>query len=192
MDFQTIDIIIIGITIFLAIKGLVAGFSKELFNFLGLVGAIAVASRLNGVVADLIIEQNILPESAVEYQKAIGFVALFLALWIIFNIISSIVSNFGSDDEIGVISRILGYLIAFIKYASILSLIVFGLNNSDFFKEKLSKYTQESQLFKPMSQIGADILNKSYINIENNTTSVENNSTKDVNSTKDNNISKTD
>ena len=35
-DFNTVDMIIVGLVLFLSLKGLVNGFIKELFNFVGL------------------------------------------------------------------------------------------------------------------------------------------------------------
>jgi len=159
MDFQMIDMIIVGIVLFLAIKGLVNGFSQELFNFIGLIGGIVIAARVNETVGDIIIKQNILPEIFTQYQQIIGFVAVFLAIWIIFNIISSFFSGFTSD-EISFMSRFLGYIVAIVRYAFIFSLIIFGFNNADFLKEKFSKYTEKSQVFEPMSTMGKRLLNK--------------------------------
>ena len=192
MDFQIIDIVLIAITLFLAIKGLVNGFSKELFNFLGLIGGIAVAARINDIVGDLIVKQEILPESMVQYQTVIGFVAVFVIIWIIFNIISSIFTGF-SSDEIGIISRFFGYLIGVVRYASILALIIFGFNNSTFLKEKLANYIQNSKLFEPMFKVGKTILdsdNNLTIVLENNSSKIDTNSTNSTISTIDSNLSK--
>lgn len=179
MDFQIIDIVLIAITLFLAIKGLVNGFSKELFNFLGLIGGIAVAARINDIVADMILKQGILPESMVQYKTVIGFVAVFVIIWIIFSIISSIFESF-SSDEIGIISRFFGYLIGVVRYASILALIIFAFNNSTFLKEKLTSYTQKSQLFEPMFEVAKNILNSDNnltIILDSNSTTIDTNST---------------
>ena len=181
MDFQIIDMVIIGIILFLAIRGLINGFSKELFNFLGLIGGIAVAARTNEMVGDLIIKQEILPEVLVQYQTIIGFIAVFLAVWILFNLISSLFAGF-SSDEIGIFSRLFGYFIAVTRYAFIFALIIFGFNNADFLKEKFAKYTQKSQLFVPMSMVGEKLLNR--VSSENNeTVTSENNTTIENNST---------
>ena len=182
MDFQIIDMVIIGIILFLAIKGLVNGFSTELFNFFGLIGGIAVAARTNNMVGDLIVKQNILPEALLQYQKVIGFIAVFILIWVIFNLVSSLFSTFTSE-EIGVLSRIFGYIVGVARYAFIFSLIIFGFNNAKFLKEKFSKYTENSQIFVPMSIIGEKLLNK--VSTDNNeTVSTESNSTTiDINST---------
>jgi len=175
MDFQIIDMVIIGMVLFLAIKGLITGFSKELFSFLGLIGGIAVAARMNEQIGNLIMEQNILPEMLLPYQSIIGFVIVFLIIWVVFNILSSFFGGFNSD-ELGVISRIFGYFIAVARYAFIFTLILYGFNNADFFKEKLSKYTEKSQLFVPMSKIGEELLNRSNAD-QNQTVTSENNAT---------------
>jgi membrane protein required for colicin V production len=183
MDFHIVDMVIIGLVLFLAIKGLVNGFSKELFNFLGLIGGIAVAARTHEMVGKLIAKQNILPQIAVDYQKVIGFIVVFLAIWILFNILASIISNF-SSNETGVISRIIGYLIGIARYGFIFALIVFGLNNTDFLKEKLSKYYEGSKLFNPMVMVGEKLLNResNQTIIETNAT-IESNATIEINST---------
>lgn len=177
MDFHIVDMVIVGLVLFLAIKGLVNGFSKELFNFLGLIGGIAVAARTHEMVGELIAKQDILPTIAVDYQKVIGFVVVFLIVWILFNILSSIVANF-SSDETGVISRIFGYIIGVARYGFIFALIIFGINNANFLKEKLAKYYEGSELFNPMVMVGEKLLNR-----ENNQTTTEANTTIESNAT---------
>ena len=196
MDFQIIDMIIVGVILFLAIKGLVNGFSRELFNFLGLIGGIAVAARTNEMVGDLIVKQNILPEALLQYQKIIGFIAIFIVIWVLFNLVSSLFASFTSD-EIGIVSRIFGYLVGVARYAFIFALIIFGFNNADFLKEKFSKYTEKSQVFVPMSTIGEKLLNKIHsennetVTTENNSTTIDTNSTSTIEdtATKENNVS---
>ena len=193
MDFQMIDMVIVGIVLFLAIKGLVNGFSKELFNFLGLIGGIATAARVNEIVGDLIIKQNILPEMFTQYQKILGFVAVFLAIWVLFNLISSLFSSFTSE-EIGIVSRFLGYIVGVVRYAFIFALIIFGFNNADFLKEKFAKYIEKSQVFTPMSIVGERLLNRDAnqsIVADSNSTKTDMNLTKNIegNVTQENNIS---
>ena len=191
MGFHVVDMIIVGLVLFLAIRGLVNGFSKELFNFLALIGGIAVAARTNETVGKFIAEQNILPELSSDFQKLIGFATVLILILVIFNIISSIRTKFRTEAP-GVISRILGYLISVARYVFIFSLIIFGINNADFLREKLSKHYENSQLFKPMVKLGGELLNantpkkdmQENITNENNALSENNDSNKS-----DNNIS---
>ncbi len=172
MGFHVVDMIIVGLILFLAIRGLVNGFSKELFNFLALIGGIAVAARTNETVGKFIAEQNILPELSSDFQNLIGFATVLIFILIIFNIISSFRTNFRTEAP-GLISRVLGYLISIARYIFIFSLIIFGISNADFLREKLSKHYENSQLFHPMVQLGGELLNA--------------NSTPEENTTKENN-----
>jgi membrane protein required for colicin V production len=181
MDFHTVDMVIVGLILFLAIKGLVNGFFQELFNFLGLIGGIAVAARTHEKVGELIAEQNVLPEILVNYQKVIGFVAVFLAIWILFNLVSSILDRFTSS-ETSIISRLLGYIIGLARYGFIFALIIFGFNNANFLKEKFYPYYKGSKLFVPMVTVGEKLLCKENnqtitMNDENATTIKTNNDT---------------
>ncbi len=184
MGFHVVDMIIVGLVLFLAIRGLVNGFSKELFNFLALIGGIAIAARTNETVGKFIAKQNILPELSSDFQKLIGFATVLIFILIIFNIISSIRTKFRTETP-GVISRILGYLISVTRYIFIFSLIIFGISNADFLREKLSKHYEKSQFFQPMVELGGELLNadktpekntQEKITKENNTSS-ENNDT---------------
>jgi len=153
-----IDIIIAGLILFLAIKGLVNGFSKELFNFIGLIGGVALAARLHTTVGELISKQNILPNVNENFPKFLGFIAILLAVWLLFSFISSIFSKV-SSNEVGFFSRILGYIIGVARYVAIFSLIIYGVNKADFFKEMISKHTEESKIFTPMANFGGKLLN---------------------------------
>ena len=174
MGFHLVDIIIIGLVLFLAIRGLVNGFSKELFNFLALIGGIAIAARTNETVGQFIADQHILPELSSDFQKLIGFATVIILALIIFNILFSIIRSFQTEAP-GFISRLLGYIISIARYVFIFSLIIFGINNSEFLSEKLSKHYKESQLFQPMVELGAKLLDSNGTN-EGNVSSENNNS----------------
>jgi|GEM_PF-1394685 len=158
MDFDMVDMIIVGLILFLAIRGLVNGFSKELFNFLALVGGVAVAARAYTSVGEFINQQNILPAMNLDFQKFIGFAVILVVIWVVLSLISSIITQFTSTEP-GFISRFLGYIVGVARYVFIFSLIVFGISNSDFLRKNLSKHYAGSQLFVPMATIGTQLLN---------------------------------
>ncbi|NOZ89737.1 MAG: CvpA family protein [Epsilonproteobacteria bacterium] len=157
MEFETFDIAIVGLVLFLSLKGMVNGFTKELFNFIGLVGGIALASRANIEMGKLI-SDNIyhLNEPSL---KLVGFIATLLGVWLIFTMVSSILETISSDD-IGFLSRILGYALTVARYIAIFAIIVVGIKESEFLSQKLSKYYQNSQLFPILNEIGSQLLNK--------------------------------
>ncbi len=183
MGFNTVDIIIIALVLFLAIKGLMNGFSKELLNFITIVGGIALAANFNTTVIKIINEQHILPTIAQSYSKIVGFIIIIIAVWMIVSVISSIINRFGSHN-ISPISRIFGYIVSSARYFIIFALIIFGVNQSEFFKNESKKLKTESKLFVPMTKLGASILN-----IDLNRVSKDNNTTENETITTDTNSS---
>ena len=171
MGFHILDVIIVGLIAFLAIKGLVNGFTKELLNFITIVGGVLLAARYNEKVVALINEQQILPITIPDdFTKLVGFIVIVISMWIVIGFISSIITRVTSDVS-GFFSRLIGYLLSAARYLFIFTLIIFGISQSNFFKESATKFKTETQLFEPMTQIGAKILN-----IDLNTTEEENNS----------------
>jgi len=152
-----VDAVIVTLVLFLAIKGLMNGFSKELLNFISIIGGVALAARFNTTIIELVNEQQILPTISNEYTKIIGFILIILLVWLIISVISAIVNRL-TKDEVGILSRIVGYILSAARYFIIFSLIIFGITQSDFFKNQASKLKADSQLFQPMSQVGATIL----------------------------------
>ena len=158
MGFHIVDIILVSLVLFLAIKGLMNGFSKELFSFLTIVGGVALAARFNTTVVELINEQKIAPHINDAYAKIIGFVVIVITVWLLLGVISSIITKLTSGTS-GFISRFFGYLLSLARYTFIFSLIVFGVSQSDFFKDEAEKLQKETKLFVPMTNIGAKLLN---------------------------------
>jgi len=179
MGYHIVDVVIVGLVAFLAIKGLVNGFIKELLNFITIVAGVVLAARYNTKVVEYINEQNLIPQIPEEFAKLAGFVLIILSVWLVIGLISSIMSKVTSGPT-GFISRLLGYILSAIRYLFIFSLIIFGMSQADFFKKSTKKFNEEAQLFKPMAEIGAEILN---IDI-NNTAKAE------TNGSSENNISK--
>jgi len=175
MAFELFDIIIVGLILFLSLKGIVSGFTKELFNFIGLVGGVALASRVNIEVGE-ILSKNIFPLDNEPSLKLVGFVATLLAVWLVFTVVSSMFESI-SSDEIGLLSRIFGYLLTIARYIAIFAIIVVGIGQSDYLSKKLSKQYEKSQLFPLLNNIGTELLNNQ---IDNNQTTAN---TNDINLT---------
>lgn len=158
MGFHIVDIVIVSLVAFLAIKGLVNGFSKELLSFISIVAGILLAARYNLMVVELINEQKLFPPIPPEFAEIIGFIAILITVWLVIGFISSIISKLTGNAS-GFVSRLLGYILSAARYVFIFSLIIFGLSQSEFFKKSATKFTNDTQLFKPMSELGATILN---------------------------------
>jgi membrane protein required for colicin V production len=157
LDFTTLDMLIIGLILFLSLKGLIDGFIKELFSFIGLIGGVAVAARMNGTVGNFI-SNNILPIENEPALKLTGFIALLLAVWLIANMISSIFEKVTSK-EVGFLSRILGYGVTILKYTAIFALIMASIQNVELISKKLKPHTQNSQTMPILKELGDSLLN---------------------------------
>ena len=158
MGFHIVDIVIVALVAFLAIKGLVNGFTKELLSFITIVVGVILAARYNTTVVQLINEQQLIPEIPADFAKIIGFILILLTMWIFIGFISSIISRL-SDAPTGFLSRLFGYILSAARYIFIFSLIIFGVSQSDFFTKSATKFKAETELFEPMSELGKQILN---------------------------------
>ncbi len=168
IDFNTVDMIIAGLILFLSLKGLVNGFIKELFNFIGLIVGVAVAARMNITVGQFISE-NIFPIANEPALKMVGFMTVLVAIWILATLLSSIIEKL-SSEEIGFFSRILGYILSTLRYVAIFAIILVSVKNVDLISKKLETYSTDSKIITSLDEIGTKLL---YIGV-----SSENNETK--------------
>ena len=136
---------------------MVNGFIKELFNFIGLVGGIAVASRINMPVGEFI-HTNIYPINNQPAVELVGFIVALLLIWIAFNFVSSLFGRFNAYEP-SFFSRLLGYIMTAARYAAIFALIIVGVQKSQFLQEKMAQYYENSVLFPTLSEIGSQLLN---------------------------------
>ncbi len=158
IDFNTVDMIIAGLILFLSLKGLVNGFTKELFNFIGLIVGIAVAARMNITVGQFISE-NIFPIENDPALKMVGFVTVLIAIWVISTLFSSIIDSV-SSDEVGFFSRILGYILTIVRYVAIFAIILVSVKDVELISKKLDTYSQESKIITSLNEIGNKLLNR--------------------------------
>jgi len=158
MGFHIVDIVIVALVAFLAIKGLVNGFSKELLNFITVVVGVTLAARYNTAIVDLINKEQLVPTIPDQFAKIVGFILIILSVWLVIGLISSVVSKFTNGPS-SILSRVSGYILSAARYVFIFSLIIFGVSQSDFFAKSATKFKTETQLFQPMSEIGMKILN---------------------------------
>ncbi|MCK5854845.1 MAG: CvpA family protein [Sulfurovaceae bacterium] len=170
IDFNTVDMVIAGLILFLSLKGLVNGFIKELFNFIGLVVGVAVAARMNTTVGQFISE-NIFPIANEPALKMVGFMTVLVAIWVISMLFSSIMEKLASA-EVGFFSRILGYILTILRYVAIFAAILVSVQNVDLISKKLETYSEDSKIITSLEEIGKKLLNRE-VSEENNETKVK-------------------
>jgi uncharacterized membrane protein required for colicin V production len=181
MGLHIVEVVIVGLVAFLAIKGLVNGFSKELLNFITIVAGVLIAARYNIIIVQLINEQDLFPQITGDFVEIIGFILILLSIWLLISLISSIITKLTSRP-ISFLSRVLGYVLSAARYVFIFSLIIYWYQSAEYFEERATKLKAETQYFELMADWGAMILN-----IDSNETVVKDNNatmtTKEVNLT---------
>ena len=155
-DFSIFDMVIIGITLALGLKGLFKGFIKEVFGLVGIIGGIYVASRFSDVVGDLIA-----PLLALESKATItliGFVTALVGFWIVVYILGMILSKVFAMSGLGVFDRLLGFVFGSAKIFLIFAVIAHALYQIESFKTSIDEKATNSYVIPFLLKTGSYIV----------------------------------
>ncbi len=155
-----VDIAVIILILLLSVKGIINGFVNEIFNFIGLIGGIFIASRSAEPIADFI-DKNLLHIQNISLLRLVGFLLVLGAVWVISSTIGKMVQGSGRNQT--TLSRIFGFIVAGFKYLFVFSLILSALSRSSLIKENMSKTISTSKLYPVMDRIGFQLINISDI-----------------------------
>ncbi len=156
--FNAIDITIIILILLMSLKGLMNGFLRELFGFIGLIGGVFIASRTAETIAQLI-DKNLFHLENFAALKLIGFLAVLTLIWALSVFIGNIVVSLSKDTPYSTPDRLFGFLIAGTKYFLIFALIISALFRSSLIKENMSKSITQSLLYPTLDTVGATLIN---------------------------------
>lgn len=156
------DIIIIVLILLMSFKGLMNGFLREIFGFLGLIGGVFVASRVADDIAKYI-DIHIFHLENFALLKLIGFLSVLALIWAISVFIGNIIVGVSKDTPHSFIDRLFGFIVAGIKYFLIFALIVSALFRSPLIKDNMTKTVENSKLYPTLDKIGATLINLSPI-----------------------------
>ena len=155
-----IDITIIVLVVLMAIKGLMNGFLREIFGFVGLIGGIFIASRSAALIAHAI-DKNIFHLENFAALKLIGFLAVLALVWGLSVFIGNLVVGVTKEGSHSTLDRFFGFVVAGIKYFLIFSLIVSALFRSSLVKENMTQTIQQSKLYPTLEGVGSALINLS-------------------------------
>ena len=190
------DIVVIGLILLLSIKGLLNGFTKELFGAIGLIGGIFVASYFHKTVAEYV-HNNITDALSINALNLLSLIVIFVLFLIVVTYIGKGVALIGDSESISATSRLGGMLIKIIKLFFIFALIVFAFSTKPQVAQKFKDTLDSSKLYPLLKNAGATILNMPIIsdvnlgkkdnkhegNIENKATESNSTEAKETNST---------
>ena len=150
------DVVVISLTVFLGLKGLLSGFVKEVFSLIGLVGGIFVSSRFATQLGELIA-----PILALENQHTIsllGFILGFIGFWIIAYMIGSFINKLFQLSGLSTIDRMLGCAFGSAKIFLFFAIITYGLTQIKTIEKLMEEKGQDSFLYPYLLKTGAYIV----------------------------------
>jgi membrane protein required for colicin V production len=169
----------IGILLIIfGIKGLFNGFIKEVFGLVGIIGGIFIASRFaNG--AGNFIDDSIYHISNRASVYFIGFISVLVLFWMTSLFIGFIFTKLVSLSGLGLVNRILGFIVGSIKIFLLFSIVIFALRTVDIFRNNIDKKLDGSYTYPYLIKTGNYIV-KFNFNDANKTISniIESNNTK--------------
>ncbi len=178
MDMNYFDLTVGSIILLLGLKGLLNGFSKEVFGMVGIVGGVYVASHIGGYIGKFLSENLFHFETATAINL-IGFVFALGIFWLLMVALGAGFKKLSSLSGLGPLDRILGFLVGSSKFFFIISIIIYALFSVTAIRENFESKMLNSIFYKPMFATGDFILHiesnniPSLIKDENQTDSIE-------------------
>jgi membrane protein required for colicin V production len=150
------DIVIIVFTVLFGLKGLISGFIKEAFGFIGIIGGVYIASRLN-IQAGQIIGNifNITNEATLSF---VGFVVVVVFIWISSYLIGQIISKIVKLSGLGIFDRVFGFIVGGGKVFMMASIIIYALGNISILKKVLPQAITNSLTYPLLNSLGATLI----------------------------------
>jgi len=151
------DVAVGSIVLLLGLKGLMNGFSKELFGLIGIVGGLFVASHIGGPIGKFLNESLLHFETAAAVNL-VGFVFTVGIFWLLMVALGAGFKRLSTLSGLGVIDQILGFLVGASKFFFIMSVIVYALFSVTAIRENFGDKMKDSVFFEPMVATGDFIL----------------------------------
>lgn len=176
MDMNYFDVAVGSVVLLLGLKGLLNGFSKEIFGMVGIVGGVYVASHIGGFIGKFLSENLFHFETATAINL-VGFIFAMGIFWLLMVALGAGFKKLSSLSGLGPLDRALGFLVGSSKFFFIISIIVYALFSVTAIRENFEPKMANSFFYKPMFATGDFILHietndvKSLVGDENQTDS---------------------
>lgn len=150
-----LDIIILILLIYAAVRGYMSGFVVQSLTLVALVGGIWAGIKFNPVFSGWLIKAFSLGEHIAPY---VSFAVIFLAVIIVIHFIGVFITKAFSKTVLGGLNRIGGVLFGVAKMVFIISVVIFLIEKFDTNKSLISEKTAtSSKLFNPIAKIAPAI-----------------------------------
>jgi len=182
MDLNYFDVAVGSVVLLLGLKGLLNGFSKEVFGLAGIVGGVFVASHLGGIIGKFLSDTLFHFESATAINL-VGFIFALGIFWLLMVALGAGFKKLSALSGLGPLDRVLGFIIGSSKFFFIISIIVYALFSVTAIRENFEMKMADSFFYKPMFATGDFIL---HIETDDVTSLVGDENETDTNSSKEN------
>jgi len=159
------DGLILGITLILALKGFLNGVIKEIAGLVGIIGGFFLASRYYHQAGEFI-NTNLMTIPNKSAIDLVGFVGVFLLVWIFCIFLGFLFNNLIKVSALGFLDKLLGFIVGGLKFFLIVSIIVASLYHMEFLKKYIDKIVKDSVVFPISLEIGNDIMKLSPYKID--------------------------
>lgn len=168
MSLTTADIIIVVVILFLAIKGVITGFAKEIVSILGIVGGIYSASHFSYNMAEMM-KSKLFATASITTLKFVAFIIILAVVWWSISVVGKFLDR--GEQRLYFISRIGGYIIAIFKYFIVISLILFVMMQTPSLKHKsFGKSIVSSKIYPYMKKSASWLLNANKVAVKSSNT----------------------
>jgi membrane protein required for colicin V production len=154
MEITYFDVVVGTIIIVLGIKGVLNGFSRELFGLVGVVGGLFVAFQIGGMIGQLL--NNFIFKF--HETKAINFLGFMFTLVIFAFIMNTLGKAFKKHviamSGLTPVDKILGFFVGGGKFFLIFSVIVYAFFSVTMIREHFGERMKHGFFFKPMFMTG--------------------------------------
>lgn len=157
MEFNTFDIIVSILILFLGLKGIINGFFKELFGLIGIIGGIYIASRVGEKVGQLINNSLLKFENSAAISFT-GFLVTLGLFWLFMVGIGLIFKKLSLLSGLGLFDKILGFIFSAGKFFLIAAVILYSTYNIKMMRPNLDKMMHNSMLFPILVDTGSVIM----------------------------------
>ncbi len=152
-----LDLVSISLILFLGIKGVLRGFVKEIFGLIGIIGGIFIASKY-AQVAGKYIDVTFLNLENKASLYLIGFIAVLILFWGLATLIGSLLGKLVNSSGLGIIDKILGFIVGGAKIFLIFSVIIYVLSSIGIFKSSLNSIFKGSMMYPIFKDVGSKIV----------------------------------
>ncbi len=168
MEFSYFDIVLSVLILFLGLKGVLNGFFKELFGFIGIIGGIFIASRVGGNVGKFINDLVLKFENDAVISFT-GFLVTLALFWLFMIGVGIIFKKLSSLSGFGIFDKILGFIFSAGKFFLIAAVIAYATYSIKTMKENLDTMMKNSTIFPMLVKTGSVIMKLDPIKISDDT-----------------------